>query len=436
LGLKPIHVLSIGISLAFTLNASAQAIKNPDQILKRVNSPKSQVCLPTDCETQVPDFLKDKEHPPIVRVSAVGEIPAYSRVVMIDQQKKQKKIKVLYQAAGKVRSALIPENAVLPSNARAGMKDELNAFLSEAGFQLKLARGFREDQSSPFYQLVNRLEGSLACIEKKRSQLTEVEWNAFVEQAKRDFAPDPAGKSAMIQKYTRQIFQVLNPEKNGRDLASHTLYVPLSMQWIRKYPELEKYFNSQWLVKNRFDVKIRGGNSGEGMNQRPGTEKEPSEMDFYLSMLIDMKKAVSKMDPAIQKTPEYQWLSKIDSSTGKNFDRMIFIHENTWASDSKGWQDYIPIDQQFGPVASNPILSVLIHETNVNSYSPEFLAQDTHSPIELSYRIWNCVGKRVSLAQINSSFEKQFQAMGLQPQMGVIYLGMLLPKLGEKVGCK
>lgn len=417
----------------------AQSIQNPDKILKRVNSPKAQVCLPSNCETQIPDFLKDMVHPPIARVSAAGEIPAYSRVIVIDHLKKQKKLKVLYQVDGKIRSAVISETALLAPHARASAKDEQNAFLSEAKFQVKLAHGFNIRDSVPqFFQLLNRLDQKIECIEKNRSKLSDEEWNEFVNQAKKDFARDPAGKPAILNRYTRQIFQVLNPERNGRDLASHTLYVPLSMQWIRKYPELENYFNEKWVKPRQFDLKFRGGNSGEGITQnRSSTSTEPSEMDHYLAMLIDMKQQILKMkDRSIQRTPEFQWLTEIDASSSKKFDRMIFIHEYTWASESKGWQDFIPIDQTFGPVESDPLLSVLIHETNVNSYSPEFLAQDTHSPIENSARYWNCLGKTVSLAQLNSSTERQFQAMGLQPQMGVVYLGMLVPKLAEKVGCK
>jgi len=442
-----------GVSGAISgaISAQGQELQRADQILQEVNriQPKAQAqtpaCPSVDCTKSLPSSMQDLAHPPIARISRAKGVPPYSRVVILGDASSNASshvVRVLYADEKSVHEAEIPKSAVLKTGERVSTRDELDAFLREAHFQIKLARGLQQQNRVPdFGRMLDRVESSLACIEKNRARLDDTRWNAFVDGAKSSFLPVPENRPETIERFVDQFYRALDPKAKGRDgvvhdLRSRTLYVPISMKWIDSTPELKRYFEKSWVGSQpAFDLKIRGGDSGEGISQYG--EAHPSEMDFYLSKLVEMKNAILKMkNPALLKTPEFQWLSKIDASATQKYDRMIFIHQNTWDSESTGWQDYIPVDQSFGPVAANPILSVLIHETNVNSIDPGFLPKDSHSPAQNSWAIWGCVGKTVSLEKINSSIESQYQAMAIEPQLGSVYLGMWVPKLAQAADCR
>ena len=94
---------------------------------------------------------------------------------------------------------------------------------------------------------------------------------------------------------------------------------------------------------------------------------------------------------------------------------MIFVHEFTWDETAQKDQfaDYIPLDPQLYGVEPLPLLTVLIHELNVNSF--EFLYQDTHLAQE-----------DIQRARQNGASPSSYFFMGRQPLLALVYLDLVL----------
>jgi hypothetical protein len=243
------HLLLLAVTMLGIHELRAQSLRDADQILKRINQPSSLVCTPKNCDTEIPEFMKDAENPPIVRVKKSANVPAYTRAVVIETQPKNHTALILYQKDGQVRSAIIPQSDILAEGARASVQDEFNAFLSEARFQAGLAQRMAGDHLTPdFRRMIARTQAQLACIERNRSKLSDSSWSDFVRESESDFSTVKGSKAGTIRKFTDEMFEALNPpKKDGNTLKARTLYVPISMDWINSDPELKKYFDDVWI---------------------------------------------------------------------------------------------------------------------------------------------------------------------------------------------
>ena len=106
---------------------------------------------------------------------------------------------------------------------------------------------------------------------------------------------------------------------------------------------------------------------------------------------------------------------------------MIFFSPKTWTNNSLSskWADYVPVDQSLGGLPSDYLLSVMIHEINVNSRN--FLSSDTHSERENSIILRDCVKKNGASALALDPITLQ-KVFGYNPQIAVVYLKMILAK--------
>jgi hypothetical protein len=201
------------------------------------------------------------------------------------------------------------------------------------------------------------------------------------------------------------------------------------MQWVESHPDLLKYFKENWEKAPDFDCRICQGESGEGV----------SRFSPQFTKVVEKLKSLREFlklhpDASLRSSAEFRWLEELDLRLEKGIDRFIFISKETWNSKSRGWQDYIPVDQSLGPFASDPLLSTLIHEINVNSTDPFFLPGDTHSSYSKSLQLWQCSWDDVSFTdEVNHSPTLQAQALGYQPFLGVVYVAMRLK--GIDLGC-
>lgn len=173
-----------------------------------------------------------------------------------------------------------------------------------------------------------------------------------------------------------------------------------------------------------FDARIVGGDSGEGLGE--SADRGPSSFHAYKARLLALKALVAK--DASATSPEGRWLASLDETSFVGVKRFIFIHEKTWDLEESGrrWAGYIAIDQSFGELRGRGVLSVLIHEINVNSFAPQFLPGDTHYDEELSRAAWASAGK--GLPDLADA-EKRRAFFGLNPFLGTIYLGYYADRL-------
>jgi hypothetical protein len=125
---------------------------------------------------------------------------------------------------------------------------------------------------------------------------------------------------------------------------------------------------------------------------------------------------------------EMKWLQAQRKFAYNKYKRMIFLNPLTWERNSltHPWADYIPVDQSLGGLKSDYLLSVLIHEMNVNSDG--YLATDTHNPQEDNFALWECL-KNKGIAEIGSDPTSKQRAFGLNAQLSVVYLKMILGQL-------
>ena len=98
----------------------------------------------------------------------------------------------------------------------------------------------------------------------------------------------------------------------------------------------------------------------------------------------------------VKNTPEGKWLiTSLNSAKFNNITRIIFISNNTWRSDNT--QRYadngIGLMNTAGMIQAPKLLTVLIHEMNVNKLTdkyplPFLLPEDTHMPPAKTKEVW------------------------------------------------
>jgi len=191
---------------------------------------------------------------------------------------------------------------------------------------------------------------------------------------------------------------------------------------------LPQFYKKKWFDSGK-DIRIRSGASGEGVSYYPGRPDLSEAFSEMVELMSKTDEFVRKSkNPTLMKSPEAIWLTKQKEIGFTNYQRLIFIHPGTWENDSSKvyWAEYVAIDQNLGGLPSEYLTSVLIHEINVNSLG--YLATDTHSDYESNVQIWECLSKKGvhELAQTPIMLQRAF---GLNAQISVIYLKMILDRL-------
>jgi hypothetical protein len=433
------------------------------KILNQTQSP--QACgeiissNPPDCEKFSDELIGfDSDHPPFRRLAASQkpwsltdlhgnslrpplDLTPMSRVVLLESQEgsPKKLLRVAVTSGSEIRLGYLPASALTERNPKnVSYQDEISAYLSDARLNLTLAKKLsaKKNTAPEFQKTLDRLMDQLNCVDQSKNKITPSNWKIFVSGIQSKFENHPTHKVDTLERFQKAIFAVHNPSNANGTLSDRTLVVPLSLVWFNSHPELKHYFTNVWNpAKN--DVKLASGGSGEGITRSADT---PDNMQYaeMFQRFLDTQAFIEKIkDPGLLNSPEYLWLKKMSAQNPKNFDRMIFIHPETWTAkpETASWQDYIPVDQSLGPIQSDPVLSTLIHEINVNSSSPGFLPDDTHGPYEESARLWNCAASTAHASIANQNAHTQAQFLGIQPYLGTITLGMSLPELAKTVGC-
>jgi hypothetical protein len=346
------------------------------------------------------------------------KVPAGLRVIKIED-------KIVFHLNGELYQGKVDPVAFI-GNEKCSKKKEhpsLEAFYEESLFQLMLAKNLNPN-SNPFFNnsnnaLIAKLKNRV--LDQKEFMTLEKKWQQQLSISKLD-------KTAKIKLLQSMITSVYDPESSKKKKTSETtLIVPLSQEWFDSDPELKAFFKDIW-INSHYDLRIMSGGSGEGVIYYPGKSDEIN------SSFLEMKSLMVKTNDFIQnkaknkklkKHPEAQWLSNVLRNDLKQFERMIFFSPDTWKNDSKSvsWADYVPVDQSLGGFESNYLLSVMIHEINVNS--PNFLSADTHGPKDETIALRNCVMKN-GLEQLKKDPKTIERLFGYNSQITSIYLKMIL----------
>ncbi len=185
-------------------------------------------------------------------------------------------------------------------------------------------------------------------------------------------------KVTTLATYTDTLFQIFNPQSNGKTYKETTLFLPLSEDWFNSSALLKEYYQKVWISNGELNRFI--GGSGEGV--------------YVDSQLVEIKSALLKLkdfvsETAVSNTSEGLWLASLTAENLSTISRMIFISTNTWHYDyTQKYAEGIALVNTVGIIQVPPLLTVLIHEMNVNRFSMPFFPRDTHIPDYDTEDIW------------------------------------------------
>ncbi len=394
-----------GVASTFCSIANASLFENPSEQMEEIQTQR----LSTKCAQSWN----------VTTPKGVVSLPAGLNVVRLS---KHDQSQILFHYEGQVQEGFISKIAF---EGRLGCAEDqnrpnLDAFFEEATFQLDLAKSIHP-HSNPYFDKVAKELGQTLDLKKiNQRQFLSIEkrWSQKITKARLD-------KVKQVKHFKDMIQNVYDPSH----ILDSTLLVPLSRQWFESEPELSQFWQKTWL-NSGFDLRILAGASGEGVSFDP--QKSEFENESFLQM-ESLMEATSHFiqneaqNKRLKQSSEAKWLLAQIKTGLKSYRRMIFFSPKTWTNDSLSnkWADYVPVDQSLGGLASDYLLSVMIHEINVNSHN--FLSSDTHSEKENSMMLRNCVKKNGASALSLDPITLQ-NVFGYNPQIAVVYLKMILAK--------
>ena len=330
---------------------------------------------------------------------------------------------IIFHLKGEILSGKISQEAFTGKKdcSQKMEKPSEEAFKEEARFHLTIAKEINQNQNTEFNQVILGVEQKLKSLNSKNFLSNTKEWEKKIGRRDLD-------RVSLANHYQEIIKETLDPiEENNKKNSQNTLIIPLSVDWFNSDPVLKTYFQKAWLSSG-YDLRITVGHSGEGVVNYP--QKSPEENSSYLQMkelILKTKEFLKSQDQSLDfvKSPEAKWLLSQSDDQLTTSKRMIFFSPDTWTRDSKTnkWAEEIPVNQSIGGIPSDYLLSVMIHEINVNSN--KFLASDTHGPEEDTKALRQCISKN-GLSSMPQDPETLQRLFGYNSQLSVIYLKAFL----------
>jgi hypothetical protein len=367
------------------------------------------------CDTKVKIKTKDK----------TVQIPSGKRVMRIDDSENSQ---IYFYHDGKIQMGeLIPQESLTVSRCPQNPQGvSAQAFIDEAHFTITMLSKFPPQSNTFFNEELVKLSQKIETLMKdpdfKDSFLIDIANNWREEQ----ILYSARGRVARLQHYFDVITRSYNPIMDQNKLMSKTtLVVPLSHQWFQSNDKLKKFYQDVWMNSGK-DIRILAGSSGEGVIK---------QLESFLEMkdlILKTRDFIKKKAPELGSSAEAQWLFQQSSKNIDEAARMIFIHPKTWEFDSKEnlWADFIAVDQNIGGIPSDYLLSVLIHEINVNS--SHFLIYDTHSMYSKNVAMWECIRSN-GISELDQADGLALQqAFGLNAQLSFVYLKILTDRIFNK----
>jgi hypothetical protein len=350
-------------------------------------------------------------------------LPGTQRVVVLPGKPPKGWVWIGTWSEGKAATGLV-EAAAFGAGDASRPEDERLAFASDVEAAVKLAAGLDRGYAPDFTAYRSKLRAKAVCLAPALKAGTG--WEKFKKLDAAGLAVNLSDKPETLRRLKAFVFVGFDPKApTGRTLSEETLVVPLSAQWFRTRAPLNDYYKREF-ANGKWDARIVGGGSGEGISG-------DTMLDYQKRLLALRDFAKGLGDKSVEAAPEYAWLMGLSEQAFKVYKRMIFIHEYSWDYvPGQGWADFIAVDQSFGPVQGHPLYSILIHEINVNSGSPQFLPADTHLPASDSKASWERVAKEGPAFLAEPAEAAKFLA--LNPLMSAVALGYHLDALARASG--
>lgn len=277
---------------------------------------------------------------------------------------------------GKYREGYVHSSAF--SGKYKGGEYDAEVFVNDAWHELYRAKlHVAKSKNAPAHiqTLISELEKDLKDYENGSLKITNEILKKINVQQKKDLKIDPANKPETQQRLSKAIFSVIDPKtKNGTPLSQTTVYVPLTDTWFHQDAELGKYYDTVWYTNGQLN-RI-GGETGEGIQLKDDIDR------MYQELFVLQGKLKNK--PKMAATPEGQWVMGLTKKMQANTGRMIFLGGDVWTNMSDWDAKYsseVSVDASFGPLKANPMMLLMLHETNVNSgLQVDLLNDDTHIP--------------------------------------------------------
>jgi hypothetical protein len=219
-------------------------------------------------------------------------------------------------------------------------------------------------QFGPFDKMLSSIENRLNQIETGELQLTNEMLVKLDSEFTEGFETLEGDKVATVNKIADIIFSILNPESKyseNKRTSEDTMIFPISKNWFNDSPLMKEYYSNQFPAEIK-DTFI--GSSGEGIS----INHPDFDFKLLLNQILELKYFVESNESQIKDSSEKKWLMELSTEEVSNTKLMIFFSENSWELTSKNmWADLVPMDQSLGNIESNRLLSILIHELNVNA---------------------------------------------------------------------
>lgn len=166
-----------------------------------------------------------------------------------------------------------------------------------------------------------------------------------------------------------------NPQ--GINQAKHSeisLFVPLTKSWFDKNEKLSKSSLAKQFATGG------GTYSGFGvLSNEFGAE------------LLWIKSEVNN-DDLLKNTPEGKWFSNLKKEQVENAQQFLFADGQSWNQEENSkYIEAIALENSFGPIRIDPLMTLMIHETIVGPISEEdysYGMDDSHVDIEDSKKSW------------------------------------------------
>ena len=349
--------------------------------------------------------------------SGIYKLPAGLQVLKLQPNK------IIFHHQGKILEGLIHQDALTGKKdcKQAKENPNLKAFLYEARFHIDQAMALTQDKNSLYAIFLKKLRKELdKKISSKDFRRLSNQWAETIRRS--------GDKVQDIEKFENLMKKAYDPQnEKGKKLSESSLFVPLSKEWFQSDPELKTFFDKTW-VKSGYDIRILYGASGEGVSYDETKSDDQNESFLQMQRLIEKTTAFINQNPnsPFSQTPEALWLKKKGQTGIKNYERMIFISPDTWQASSKDspWAEFIPVDQTLGGLHSDYLLSVMIHELNVNS--PNYLATDTHGLQTETWALRQCLLEN-GINNLDQENPETIQRLfGMNSQISTIYLKLMI----------
>jgi hypothetical protein len=365
------------------------------EVLKPVNSslsPKNTTSLFVDFDSnKVVMWVAVKQDNPRLRVG--------QKVIRLSRKYESGAVMIVFWNGKKYDFALIKDSSLINRPLIDSVYDNFVNDVSHAYSRVEIYNG-----KIPLLdtKVIKKIKPSN--IEWLRSA-TDQSILALYNKFKYTFRLNSRDRVETLNRYTSTIFSAYNPQSEEGTYQETTLFLPLSEDWFRGDEKLNEHFTKFWVPNGNLNRFV--GYSGEGVIGEKLVEIKAE--------LLRLKNIVK--DTTAKNTPEASWLQQLNPTNLKNIKRVFFISNGTWGiRDDARYAEGIALMNSIGIFQAPPLLSVLLHEMNVNSDTIPFFPFDTHLPPEYTKEIWekskeDTTFEKNVLNDINS-IDKLYQSVG------------------------